>query len=302
MKRLSTTYLLLFCGLVFIASCSKELSYENKPTGPGTNTAGDFRAKIDGVQWEAAASTKGANILAGFINIVGISSDGKQLSITINDTIPGTYLLNQTTFSVASYADNASSNTFAFSTDQGADTSQGGGSVTITEIDKTNKTISGTFRFNVYRDQDSSKKVITEGVFFKLPYSSSLPPASGTDTLKATIDGTPWAAASIVAQTAGTQLIIAGSLSDGSKTVSLFLPSDILPGTYNLDVTAGIYVALYSPNTTTVFASDNGTVTIIQHDTVNKRISGTFQFHAIDVSGGSTTSQLLNGYFSVTYQ
>lgn len=301
MKRLST-YLLVLSGLVYFASCSKEVSFESKGNTPGNNTPGDFRAKINGIQWQAAAATEGANILAGFINIVGISSDGKEISITVNDTITGTYLLNQTTFSVASYADNAASNTFSFSTDQGADTSQGGGSVIITEIDKTNKTISGTFRFNVYRDQDSSKKVVTEGVFYKLPYSSSLPPAAGTDTLKATIDGAAWSAASIAAQLAGTQLIIAGSLSDGSKTVSLFLPADILVGTYNLDVTAGIYVALYSPNTTTVYASDNGTVTITQHDTVNKRISGTFQFHAIDVSGGSSTSQLLNGYFSVTYQ
>jgi hypothetical protein len=43
------------------------------------------------------------------------------------------------------------------------------GQIVVTEYDKTNHTLSGTFHFEAYNFEDQ-KKVFTEGVFTKLPY------------------------------------------------------------------------------------------------------------------------------------
>ncbi len=88
---------------------------------------------------------------------------------------PATYPLNQTSASLAAYADIDSSDVYAFSTNQGSDTSQAGGTVTVTEIDPVGKTISGTFSFKAFRDIDSRQKTITNGVFTKIPFVTALP-------------------------------------------------------------------------------------------------------------------------------
>src|SRR5882672_4665863 len=85
--------------MLILFSCRKEVSTER----PG-NTDGTFMADVSGSQWIAADTLKRASILAGFINLTGISSDNRELSITLNDSIPGVYVLDQHTTSVAFYA------------------------------------------------------------------------------------------------------------------------------------------------------------------------------------------------------
>ena len=202
--------------LIPFFSCRKEVSVE-KPGG----FSGNFTAQTDGAEWIAADSTEGATILQGLINITGISVDNKELSITLNDTIPGIYQLDQRTISFGSYQDIDSSNIYSYATNEGSDTTQGGGQVTVTEIDRVNKTISGTFSFKVFRDVDGKQRKITQGVFYKLSYVSSLPTANGTDTLTATIDGNQWSAASIEGVALSSQLVLTGSLLNGNQTISL---------------------------------------------------------------------------------
>src|SRR5258707_15427031 len=134
-------------ALLTLFSCRKEVSVEK----PGS-TAGSFMATIDGSQWIAADTLKGATIVGGLINLTGISTDNKQLSITLNDTIPGTYALSQHSTSIAAFAYNDSSDLYAYTTNQGTDSAQAGGTVTVINIDVVNQTITGTFSFNVYRD------------------------------------------------------------------------------------------------------------------------------------------------------
>jgi hypothetical protein len=285
-------------GVLGLFACRKETSIENQVA-----LSGDFRAQINGVQWIAADATKGASMLAGLINITGISSDNKQLSITLTDTIPGVYTLNQTSSSYAAYADNDSSDIYAFSTNQGSDTTQAGGQVTITQIDAVNKTLTGTFSFKVYRDIDSHQKTITSGVFYKLPYVTSLPPASNSDTIQASIDGNKWSAESIDAQSMSGQLIISGSLANGSQTVGLLMPSDITAGKYNLAFSGATYIGLYNPAPNLALASSTGTMTILGNNSWTHRIWGNFQFTAIDPLALVNASHVIsNGYFSVTYQ
>jgi hypothetical protein len=289
--------LLAAFGFLLLFSCRKEYSIEGSSA-----ISGDFRANINGVEWIAADSAKGASILAGLINISGTSPDNKQLSITLTDTTIGTYVLNQTSASLGAYADNDSSDIYAFTTNQGGDTSQAGGIVIVTEIDRIAKTISGTFSFKVFRNIDGHQKVLTNGVFYKLPYSNTLPPASTTDTLQAVIDGSNWKANSISAQVLTGQMVIAGSLLNGNQTVGLIIPSNITPGSYTLDFTARTYIGLYNPTPNIALASSSGTLTILSNDTGIQRVRGNFNFQVIDPLGGPTpTHNITSGFFSVHY-
>lgn len=286
-------------ALLSLFSCRKEVSVEK----PGS-TAGSFMATIDGTQWVAADTLKGAAIVGGLINLTGISSGNKQLSITLNDTIPGVYTLNQHSTSIAAYANNDSSDLYAYTTNQGKDSTQAGGTVTVVNIDLVNQTITGTFSFNVYRDIDGKQKSVTDGVFYKLPYSTSFPPASQGDTMQAIIDGQNWAAKSIIASSLSNTLIINGSALNGAQAVSLLMPLDVLPGgPYTLNYTGFTYYGLYSPIVTTGFASTSGNLTILENDPIKKRVRGNFDFQATDPTGvNNQTYHLTSGYFSVQYQ
>ncbi len=282
--------------LLFLASCRKETSIENK-----TGLGGSFMANVDGVQWIADDSAKGAYVLQGMINLSGISIDHRQLSITLDDTVPGIYTLNQASASLAAYADNDTATLFAYTTNEGRDTSQAGGVVTVTEIDTVNKTLSGTFSFKVYRDLDNRQKTITEGVFYKLPYQSTLPPVSSLDTMYANIDGTKWTAQSIAASAFSNMLAISGSNPDGSQAVGLLMLLNVAPGnSYSLDL--GNNVGTYSPTVSINLPSPSGSLMILENNASTRRVRGNFQFLAADVVGLGNTSHLItNGYFSVQY-
>ncbi|HLZ86069.1 MAG TPA: DUF6252 family protein [Puia sp.] len=286
--------------LAGLASCKKETSIEN-----GNTLSGNFTARIDGVQWSASGTKEGASILGGTINITGISADNKEISITIADSVAGVYTLNQTSASYGAYADIDSSDLYAFATNQGSDTAQAGGSVTITEIDPVGKTISGTFAFKVYRDIDSRQKTITSGIFTKIPYVTSLPATASSDTLRASIDGKAWVAVNIEATSSAGQLTIVGASSDASQTIGLLMPATAKAGTYPLDGSNPSYLGVYTVlanASSSGFASTKGTLTITQNNTSTSRISGSFQFTAADPTGASTATHVISsGIFSVYY-
>jgi len=292
------THIVSVLVVLALFSCRKEVSTEN-PNGRN----GTFTAQIDGVQWVAADSLKGAAIVAGFINIYGTSSDNKQLNIILNDTIPGVYTLNQNTTSVAAYASNDSAEVYTYTSNQGSDTTQGGGTVTVTQIDPVSQTITGTFSFKVYRDEDGKQKKITEGVFFKLPYTNALPAANKGDTMQASIEGQKWIARSILASNISNTLVINGSALNGTQAISLILPFDIAPGgPYLFDYMQFTYTAIYSPVINSTFGSASGTLNILENDPTTGRIRGNFEFLAQDPTfQDPKTYQLTNGYFSVQY-
>lgn len=283
--------------LAFLASCRKETSIENK-----AGLGGAFMATIDGTQWIAEDSAKGASILQGMINLSGISGDHRQLSITLNDTVPGVYTLNQVSVSMAAYVDNSLTDFFAYATNQGQDTSQAGGLVTVTEIDTVHKTLSGTFSFKVYRELDSRQRVITNGVFYKLSYQSSLPPNNDKDTMYAVIDAANWSAQSIVASAISNQLAVNGSNPDGSQAVDLVMPLNIAPGRYDLSYPNFTYIGLYNPTVTVGLVSTNGTLEILENNSNTRRVRGNFEYLAADVNSmGNTSHRLTGGYFSIEY-
>lgn len=165
MKR-QAFYTTLVLTATALASCHKETSIEN-----GTALAADMVATIDGQSWQAADSTQSAIFSHGLATISGISADGREISITLDDTVVGQYTLNQASSSLAIYASLDSAGSYAFSTNQGADTSQAGGTVNVLSVDPAHRIISGIFSFKVYRNADSSQRQIGSGVFYDIPYT-----------------------------------------------------------------------------------------------------------------------------------
>lgn len=289
-------------ALSFIA-CQKEMSLENSSGTPGGGGGGGtvpgaLKMKINGTQW-VADNVAEATLLGGYINIYGLSKTHKDISINIADTVPGTYTLDQNSNAYAELSD-STENPEVYTSYDGQDTSFAGGTVVITSIDKVNKTISGTFKFKMYRDSDSKRLTITEGVIDKLPYISSLPPASSTDTLKVKVDGVLWTVPSIGAVSTSGLISINGAESDFSKFIGLSVPSGTTPGTYDF-TTSGPYIGVYNPNSSTVLIAQSGKITILENNTSTRRIRGNFNFPATALAGG-LSAQLTEGYFSVHYQ
>ena len=163
--KTTIVYTILVLTAATLFSCRKEYSIEN-----GSGLPADFTAQVNGVTWDAADSSQYATILQGTITVVGTSSDGRQLSISLNDTVVGSYILNQQTTSVATFS-NAVSSIYNYATNEGSDTAQAGGTVNVMSIDPVGKTISGIFSFKAYRQLDSTQEVFTSGVFYKVPYT-----------------------------------------------------------------------------------------------------------------------------------
>jgi hypothetical protein len=289
----------------FIISCQKEISDESVIGGSGS-VNGVLKMKIDGKQW-VADYVATASIMAGYINITGISKDRKTFTITLMDDVVKTYKLNPIdTEGGAALADSTEFNNNSYGTMQGDDSTLAGGTVTVSKIDEAKKTISGTFKFKLFREEDSGQKVITEGIFENLVYETTLPPSSSTDTFTVKIDGTDWKAESIFGTFVSltNQITIVANNSTATKTVGLTMPVAITPNSYTLDFWGLTYIGLYNPSSTLALASESGTLTILEHNTATKRIRGTFDFKAAEIvpSNPPKVANLTSGYFSVKYQ
>jgi hypothetical protein len=156
MKKSAISFLLMFV-LVLSFGCKKD--------DPATSAPG-LSVKIDGTTWTGQAN--GA-VYSAQQNVTLISSSNTavtellQLEFTGNST--GTYNLvadDMNTFCAFTYMANVDMYTTLSSTTPV-------GQIVVTEYDKTNHTLSGTFHFEAYSFEDK-KKVFTEGVFTKLPY------------------------------------------------------------------------------------------------------------------------------------
>ena len=301
--------LITLSAVVSLSSCQKEVDPSILGNTNNPSVVGDFRAKIDGVQW-VANSAAGASRVGGFISLIGRSTDKKYVSIHVVDSGVHNYTLNDVSFNVASYIDSNLTNTFNFSTNQGVNPGDAGGIVNITSIDTANKRISGNFAFNMFRQFDGSKRTFTEGVFTNISYVTSLPPASSNDTFRVKIGGTLWVPPTIVASKTPAlppqllpQITVTGTSADGSKSVGMFMPENITPGNYTFNLFGGIYVGLYNPDTDPSHSQGamSGTLTILSHNTATRRIRGNFNFHAEALLNPLLFTELTEGYFAVTY-
>jgi hypothetical protein len=296
--------LLAFPLVCLVCACTKFESTE--PPGNDGNPYGNtsnFTALINGIKWVGTASTDTASSQNGGITISGIDNTNQSISIFLNDTVTGVYPLNANTVNIAVYIDGNSANPHSFTSSQSTDTTQAGGEVTLTDIDTAGKTISGTFQFNVYRKSDGQVNKITQGQFNKIPYSVSPAQANYSDTFYVQIDSLNWAAPQVLASAPTGQFVVGGASLDGSQSVILIMPQNITPGNYTLSYAAGTYLGQYDPNdSTSLEAQGTGSLQILENNSVDGRLRGSFSFLAQPFSGTTPSVQLSGGYFSVHVQ
>lgn len=300
-KKTPIFLLLLFAGLTFSA-CKKEYSIEN-----ATVTTASFTAVIDGKPWAATRATEGATLLQGMLNVTGISADSQEISITLTDTSLGVHTLSPQTSSLAVFGFIDSAYTTNFSTSQGADATQSGGQVDLTEISTLNHTVSGTFSFTVYRSSDHTQRTITTGVFKNIPYTSTLPGSNPGDTLTATIDNAAFASQSIQASITDGVITILGATSSGAQSIALILPTNTTIGSHPLTAPGATpaYTAIYdfvgTGGANTADFGTAGNINILVNNAATSRMRGNFSFTAPDAAPAITSHVVTSGYFSVYY-
>jgi Family of unknown function (DUF6252) len=283
-----------------VNSCQKELNIDGIDStivAPPGSVSGILIAKIDGVQFVANKAT-GITRALNRISIVGQSNDGQLIALGVADSGVHVYSLDISSVNFGAYSLN---NDVAYTSNGGSTGAESGGTLSITSIDAVNKTMSGTFSITVFRQTDLTQKIITEGVFKDISYTTTaIPPSNSTDTFRVKTDGVAFPVFSVIGISVFNMINLSTSDQSVSKTVGISVPSNVTPGVYTFALFGLDYIGQYNIGTSYLVAN-SGTLTILEHNTTTKRIRGNFNFSAEELIG-TKTSVLTEGYFSVVYQ
>lgn len=302
MLKIFRIALMLVASVAIFSSCEKETSVENGVPGGipgGGGGTGSFRAKIDGVQW-IANSSKSAIIMDDVIAIQGTSTDGKTIFLRVADSGVHNYsFANYSTTNAGAFVDSSIVPISALTTNQWPQDSIYG-TMNVTSINTTQKTISGTFKMYVIRALDGVKRNITEGVFSDVSYATAPPPPAATDTFTVKINGTEFIETSLAGFSAVGRITFSAANVSGAG-VGLSVISNAVPGTYPIDF-MGDYIGQYNPNNSIFTTSTAGSITILEHNTTTKRFRAKFNFTSSEIGSSSPPYELTEGYISATYQ
>jgi hypothetical protein len=171
------------------------------------------------------------------------------------------------------------------------------GSITITSINTTNNTISGTFNFTGYWSDTTVTNILptvfSNGVFTNLPYVTQSPT---NDTFYAKVDGAEFVDTfiqTVISGTGSDELINIDATDANLNSILLVIDSELSAGTYQ--ISNGLVLGLCTFDDVD-FESTNGTI-VIQSKSAT-RIKGTFNF---EISDGTNTKQVTQGAFDVEY-
>jgi len=281
-------YLSLILLTAFATSCK-----DDSTATPSKSMKGD----IDGKSW--SASKIGATFRYGVLVISGESSSGETVIIRIEpyegfETAAPYKFYYDDDSDIGIYMEKAGAN--AYATNQYDVSNLYPGEVVLTKFDKTNKIVSGTCTMDVKRVIDNKEKSISV-TFTEIPWDDKIPPTPG-QTMSCTVDGKSWTASAVnsLHSSAAKMIQIVGNASNGT-TVGLAVPNDATIGTYDIS-TFGTTRGQFNPTPTTFRTSNNGTITITEHDKDADVIKGTFSFKA---NSGSDTTVVTNGKFVSVY-
>jgi hypothetical protein len=165
----------------------------------------------------------------------------------------------------------------------------GEGSMKINEISAEETTITGEFNFKgISISLDTLS--ITGGVFYKVPYGNEIDDGSNAGSFSTELNGNVFVPLDVFANNNGNTILIKGIIN--SEEILIGVPNDVEGGTY--DVLTGGFIARVNDGSGNQDAI-SGEITINTHDTIEKTISGTFQFQ-------TPTNTVNGGQFNVTYQ
>ena len=301
----------LFSILIFV-SCETEpldpaidlnaFQDPNNPTDPNNpnNPSGTalFSADFDGQTF--VANTTQAVMDNGQLVIIGLRApQGDSFSISIEDAAVGTFPSNE---NLISYQPQA--NGYAYLGTNFDNANENTGSITITSINTTNNTVSGTFSFKGYWTETVNPlapKNFTNGIFQNIPFTGNIGNPS-TDTFYAKVDGVEFVedqidVTEVSASGVPDAISIVASKTNG-ESLSISIDTNTPVGTYQMtgllstvDLVRGKYLVGGS-----LHGGVAGSLTITSITAT--RIAGTFMFTAENI-GQTSTHQITQGSFDV---
>jgi len=256
------------------------------PTGPGS-----FKVDFNGQTF--VADTIQASVGNALFTVAGIrGADGETVSLGIEEPV-----VQGRTYDSAFFAyDVNEADDNSYSNDDGE------GTLTITEYDTVNHTVSGTFSFiGIYTNPASGNPNITftNGVFTDVPYNTE----SNSDVFAATIapatgEGVAIDYSSDLVVSLVNDTTINMQAVGTADEIRLAIVSTVRQGTY-------VFTNAFGSNYKATFEIDNvdypidgGSLTIISNE--NGRLKGSFEFDVKD-EAGVVIRRVTNGNFDVEY-
>jgi len=156
MKKTSIAFCLLLV-LAFSFGCKKD---DDETSSPG------LTVKMNGNSWTAQVTSAYYDPISNITLIVGANTSiTEQLQLAFKGNATGTFTFEQDVNASKTYGLFAYMNTvdyYSSATDRAPV-----GQIVVTEYDQANQTVSGTFHFEAYNDEDV-KIAFTEGSFTKI--------------------------------------------------------------------------------------------------------------------------------------
>ena len=276
-------------SIAFTQGVFTNIKYNNVVVNPPAGPAA-FKVDIDGTTFTADSTV--ASIGLGRFVVGGLrGANGESVGIVLEQAATvGTFTDAIMTYNVDDDAENTYIN------GEGADA----GTLTISEIDTVNHTVSGTFSFTgIYTDTAAGvpNKVFTNGVFTNIPYETDTP-VSDPDVLTATVDTTAVDYTPVaVGLINDTSILISGNGAD--HKLRLTIASNITPNNYVFSNSVNSdYKATYVDAANVEYNISGGTLTITSND--GTRLKGTFIFD-VKNDAGVVLHRVTNGVIDVEY-
>ena len=289
----------IFLILTVFTSCNNEPidsainlnDFTTTPNGPIV-----FKADFSGATWNGTIAD--ATVSANSISIGATREDGSTFAIAIQGGGVGTYQANA---NIIAYTPTGSQ--YGYWSVNTANATENTGSITITNINTTNHTISGGFTYKGYWSDSSTTSIIpvqfTNGVFTNIPYSGSTPPVSN-DTFFAKVDGTEFVedaidvAATISSGFPDSYSIVAKK--NNGDDIGLSIAQSLAVGTYQIIGPFGDQVNSNCLLSGVFYTGDSGSITITSKTVTH--MTGTFTI--VEKNGTtSATKSVTEGAFDV---
>lgn len=241
------------------------------------------------------ATTAGAEVHNGMITITGTRGQaGEAITMTLTGNTLGTY-----TDVTMSYITGAEGTEYV---NVNPETGEVSGTIKITGVNTSNRTISGKFSFRGWDAPGAEPIAFYNGTFENIPYTGdALPeplpePVPGDEYYRAKIAGVATELNNVIdAQPLLDQYALVGS--NGTKSIDIRVPANIVPGTYEIteDMENGIYAMHLDTTTENGYGATAGTLVIVENG--NGWIKGTFEFTGADID--DNTIEITEGQFNI---
>lgn len=262
--------------------------FDNSNNGPAL-----FKADFSGSTWTATSVE--ALVSGNFIAISGLKANGEGFDFLVQANATGTYPANTNLLTFT-----PSGSEFGYWSTNFNNPEENTGSITITSINTTNNTISGTFNFKGYWSDTSVTSILpvqfTNGVFQNIPFITQ---DQTGDSFFAKVGGTEFVDVDILTTTisVGSQEFISiGAQNAALNSMTISVKSSLGTGTYAItgNATTDGVQAIYDFNDVNYTAA-TGSITITSKTAT--RIKGTFNY----VTSGATPFTVTEGAFDVEY-